>query len=497
MAAGELGGGPRRSWPQRLLIGFNVICVLAALLAAGALGWQNTKVAKIQRVSLGHALTAEPQSADDPQNYLLVGTDSSTGLSPDDPAVRGRAQDPTSRSDTIMILRVDPKANRAQLLSIPRDLWVPVVDVYGQQHGKQKINAAIEYGGPPALIRTIETNLQIPIHHYVQIDWQGFHSVVSALGGVPVYFDQPVKDDNTGLLVEQPGCVTLDPVQALAYVRSRHLYYFANGDWQPDTSNDFGRASRQRDFIQRAMKRAVAKGARNLATLNSLVNAGLKSVRIDENLTPGRLYDLGNKFSSFDPNNLQDLALPAEEGKVGDADVVFLLQDQAQPVLDLFRGPGVVGARPESVQLGVLNGSGASNQATDVSTALANAGFRTAAPGDAPTVGSQTVVRYGPGKEAKAALVARYLDASATYELAPDLSGADVVVVTGTDFTRVLASPQDPSSTRGPPTTVAPSTSVTTTTTTPITSPGGATTSVPLSAKSGVVPRQPPGVHCG
>lgn len=496
MAAVELGGRPRRSWPQRLLIGFNVCCVLAALVAAGVLGWQNTKVAKIQRVSLGRALTAEPQSSDEPQNYLLVGTDSAAGLSPDDPAVRGRPDDPTSRSDTIMVLRIDPKANRALLLSIPRDLWVPVIDAFGQQHGKQKINSAIEYGGAPALIRTLETDLQIPIHHYVQVDWQGFHGVVSALGGVPVYFDKPVKDDNTGLLIEQPGCVTLDPVQALAYVRSRHLSYFANGEWQADPSNDFGRASRQRDFIQRAMKRAVAKGARNLVTLNSLVNAGLKSVKIDENLTPGRLYALGNRFSSFDPNSLQSLALPAEYGKVGDAEVVFLLQDQAQPMLDLFRGAGPGGVRPESVQVGVLNGSGGLNQATEVSTALANVGFRTAPPADAATVGSRTVVRYGPGKEAKAALVARYLDADPSYQLAPDLSGdTDVVVVTGTDLTGVLSAPKDAATTPGPSTTVTPTTS-------PVTTQPKATfpdtgTTVPLTATLGVVPRQPAGVHCG
>ena len=72
------------------------------------------------------------------------------------------------RSDTIMVLRVDPAAEQASLLSLPRDLWVPLAS-----GGNQRINAAIQIGGPEDLIDTIEEYLGIPINHYVQVDFAG------------------------------------------------------------------------------------------------------------------------------------------------------------------------------------------------------------------------------------------------------------------------------------------------------------------------------------
>src|SRR4051794_27155272 len=274
MSAAVSGGKPRRSWRQRLLITFNSLCIVAALLLAAVLGYANDKTTSVQRVSLGRSLATEPASSSSPQNYLLVGTDSAAGLSPDDPAVQGRGDVGGARSDTMMILRIEPKEKKAILLAIPRDLWVPIYDAAGNEHGSQKLNSAIEYGGPAALIRTIDENFQIPIHHYVQVDWEGFKGVIEAIGGVPVYFSDPVRDrgydentgeyvNHTGLDVSTTGCITLDPTQALGYVRSRYLQYYRDGEWHSDETSDFGRSSRQELFIQQAIKRAIAKGVRN------------------------------------------------------------------------------------------------------------------------------------------------------------------------------------------------------------------------------------------
>ena len=89
-----------------------------------------------------------------------------------------------------------------------------------------RINSAIETKdpnqGPKRLIQTIEQDFQVPIDHYLQVDFAGFKGIVRAVGGLPVYFPTPVRDKNSGLSVPVAGCTTLDDSQALGFVRSRH-----------------------------------------------------------------------------------------------------------------------------------------------------------------------------------------------------------------------------------------------------------------------------------
>jgi anionic cell wall polymer biosynthesis LytR-Cps2A-Psr (LCP) family protein len=179
----------RRTWPQRAILAVNAIIVVAALGTAVTLGYLNTKLAHLQRLSLGQVLTPTEGGPGTPQNYLLVGTDDARGLATSDPALAGRGNVTGARSDTIMILHVDPAEARAVLLSLPRDLWVTIAGT----GTKQKINAAIQVGGAPTLIKTIEENFQIPINHYVEIDFAGFKHLVSAVDGIPIYINVPFR----------------------------------------------------------------------------------------------------------------------------------------------------------------------------------------------------------------------------------------------------------------------------------------------------------------
>ncbi|HET7722128.1 MAG TPA: LCP family protein, partial [Acidimicrobiales bacterium] len=118
--------GTSRTWGQRAVLAFNAVACVACLLAAGALTWTWQRVREIPRVELSGLLqpidtaVAEGQA----QNVLIVGTDSADGLPDDDPRRIGR--DAGVRSDTIMLLRIDPASEQASLLSLPRDLWVPI-----------------------------------------------------------------------------------------------------------------------------------------------------------------------------------------------------------------------------------------------------------------------------------------------------------------------------------------------------------------------------------
>jgi polyisoprenyl-teichoic acid--peptidoglycan teichoic acid transferase len=466
-----------RTWGQRLILLVSGGLVTGLLATAAGLGYAYAKYSRLARVELGSVLT-ERSSSDSPQNFLLVGVDSAASLDEDDPVRDGRSEVGGLRSDTMMILRVDPASERASLLSLPRDLWVPLAS-----GGNQRINAAIQHGGPEELIDTIEEYLGIPINHYVQVDFGGFRDLVAVIDGVEVYFDHAARDRNSGLVVEQPGCVMLSPDQALAYVRSRHYQSYRNGRWRTDPTGDLGRISRQQDFIVRALRRAVDKGIRNPVTLDNLVDAALDTVTVDDLLKADDIIDLASRFRGFNPDLLDLYALPIEDDTVGGAAILRLVDTRAQPILDLFRGTSAAAVTPDGVRVRVLNGSGVPGQAGGASDALVAAGFTSAGTGEAETFEiPRTVVRYPAGQEAAADLVARHLVAGAALEAVEGSVGADVVLVTGADFAGVRAAPLPATPTTpgtGPPSTTTSTTGSTTTT-----------------SVLGYVPEAPPGSGC-
>lgn len=427
------------------MLGFNACLVVGLLAVAGGLAYGYGKYSQLSRVELGSVLT-EREGGDEPQNFLLVGVDTAGDLAPDDPAVAGRAV-AGLRSDTMMVLRVEPARGEASLLSLPRDLWVPLAS-----GGSQRLNAALEIGGPGELIDTIEQYLGIPVNHYVQVDFAGFKGLVEAVDGVPVPFATPVRDLRSFLDIQDTGCVTLGPDDALAYVRARTFQTFEDGRWRTDPSADLGRQARQQDFIVRALHRAIDKGARNPVTLDRLVDVGLATVVVDDLLTADDIVTLASGLRSFDPSDLALDQLPVEDDTIGGADVLRLLDGPAQPVLEAFRGTTDRDLRPADVRVRVLNGSGEPGEAGDVSSALVQRGFASAGTGEAERFDqTTTVVRHGPGQAEAAVLVARYLAGEVRVEQVDDELLADVVVITGSAFDGVLAAPgAAPSTSSGP-----------------------------------------------
>lgn len=437
--------------------------VVAALGTAAGIGYSYEKVGNLPRVSLSDVLDTPSEAGaegdEGPQavNVLLVGTDSSTGLDPDDPVQAGRP--PSQLADVIMILRMEPETGDAALLSIPRDLWVPIAGT----ESSNKINAAYGAGGAPTLIRTISDYFGIPIHHFVEVDFAGFRSIVAAIDGVDMYFPYPSRDLGSLLQVDEAGCQRLDADQALALARSRHFETFQDGRWVPDNRNDFGRMRRQQEFIRIALSRAIDRGIRNPATLNALVNAVDDAVLLDDQLSTGMILDIANAFRLFDPQDLGGYSLEdvvVDEVKGGQRALV-LQEGAAEPVLELFRGTQGLDPTPASVRVRVVNGSGERNQASAVRADLQLAGFVVRSTDNADDQLSRTEIRFAPGQRASAELLSRYLASAPLLVEDPGLTLAPVELATGSDYTGLLAEPRDPvpatsssttSSTTAPPT---------------------------------------------
>ncbi len=477
----------RRTWPQRLFLSINVLLALSCFGTAGGLLYVDSKTSQIQHVRLSHVLTDSKNVdlATEPVNILLTGVDSAEGLDPEDPVRAYRDEQGVGglRSDTIMILRVLPAEHRVALMSFPRDLWVEI----GETGRYDKINAAMFLGGPELLISTIKNNFNIPIDHYIQVDFAQFEKLVDVIDGVKVYFDTPVRDDHTGLDIAEPGCVNLTGGQALSYVRSRYYEYYDEdtGSWESDPTSDLGRISRQQDFIKRALRKAVTKGVRNPFTLNQLVNTGIDAVTLDDNLNASDLITLGTTFRDFDPELLETYSLPVYLDMINEQSIVGL-EDGAEPILDIFRGVDKANPDPASIGVRVLNGTGRELEATTTGDALAGVGFDVAGVGDASPQGvKRTQVRFAPEDRAAAELLVRYLEAGGDLQEDPAITDGLIEVVTGFDYTGVNAEP-------------APATTTTTST-----APGGVSTTstttaaVTSTTRYGVVPgADDPAVDC-
>ena len=333
----------RRTWPQRLVVVAAVVVIVSALVSARTVKVVEEIVQEVRRVVIvdtgqyGQQLLVPETDLGEPVNFLIVGTDSALGLDPSDPVVLGREIDPTGRSlaDTIMLARLDPKSGSAWVLSIPRDLWAEIPGVQDN-----KIASAFFIGGASLLVATITSMFDVKINHYVQMDFVAFHRMVDTLGGVPVWFPNPVRDPRLGLEIAEPGCHVLDGSTALKYVRSRTYTEYIDGHWQVTQGDDFGRIERQQDFLVLALDRAIHRGARNPSTMLQLLESGASSVTLDQGLTPGDLFTLSRSFSDFSPEKLHRERL----------DVYTLLwpdgtykgeaayRDANQPLLDVFRG---------------------------------------------------------------------------------------------------------------------------------------------------------------
>ncbi|HEV2809170.1 MAG TPA: LCP family protein [Acidimicrobiales bacterium] len=437
----------RRSWPQRFLITFNCILIAMCVMGASALGYSYYRFGNIPRVALGGFLANEPPGR--PQNYLLVGSDSREFVQGgEDLAAFGDTEDAgAQKADTIILLRIDPQAQTAAMVSFPRDL---IVTIAGKGQ-RDRINTAIA-GGPSELIETIEANFNVPVHRYIQVDFKGFRELVDAVGGVELYLEHPVRDRDaqgnnfSGLDIDRTGCVTLDGDMALSYVRSRHFEEFIDGSWEGDLTADLGRIERQQGFITTAVRQAMAKGLTNPKALADLVGVAERNVTIDDQLDLSDLLKLGQRFQSLEPGTLTPLKLPTEPADWGGStnNVLVVDESKADEIFDVFRGvvPGQDVVAPSSVHTRVLNGSGRAGEANQARNDLAAAGFNTADAADAGSQLEATTVSYAEGQRAKAELLASYLREPPRLVEDPSVRTVDVVLVTGLDYDGVLSSPR-------------------------------------------------------
>ena len=467
-----LTGATRREWPRRALIAANIVVALCIIGTASAYGYVQWRLGEIRREKLS-ALTSV--NGGKPFTLLVVGSDSRSALAANNPAnaqFGGSSATPGQRSDTIILARIAPATRQVEILSIPRDLWVNIPGM-----GPNRVNSAFD-SGPNLLIKTIQQDLNIPINHYVEVNFDSFQAITDAVGGIKFYFPTPAKDQYSLLNVPQAGCVSLTGAQALGFVRSRHYQYYLNGEWHFEAESDLARIQRQQAFIKKMLKKAESEFTNPIA-LNSVIAGVTKNLTVDSGFSSSLLLNMARDFHSIDPATIATLTLPNYSYTTsGGADVLGLQQPQAAQTIAAFNNfgntpppaqsdssskpttpvtaPKVTApsntVAPSSISVEVANGTGVSGQAGKANDLLTGHGFHSSVNPLSPN-GSfpLTEVLYAPDSKKAAEQVGSFIPGGAklveSSALAP--TAYNVEVITGGTYSTAGGGAAAPSGTAG------------------------------------------------
>lgn len=323
------------------------------------------------------------------------------------------------RTDTLLALVADRAAPRVAMVSVPRDLWVPIPG-----YGEERVNAAYELGGPQVAKQTVANVLGQPIDRYLVIGLQGVRDVVDAVGGVEITVDQPIYDpayptDDYGIVeVNIPaGRQRMDGETALRYARSRHQ------------DSDFGRIARQQRVL--AAVRSALLSPLTWPRIPAVLAAVQRTTRTD--LSPLDLAAIGAAFARA-PGDPERLVLDTTyvEPVTGAGGAALL---SPRPNL---RGAVARFLGAQTARLEVLNAAGVAGLARATGDRLAQRGFEVARVGDAEARQAQTTIqaRREARQAADAVASALTLPPGRVSE-APSLpAGVDVRVVLGADAPR-------------------------------------------------------------
>ncbi|MFN8634451.1 MAG: LCP family protein [Chloroflexota bacterium] len=342
-------------------------------------------------------------------NILLLGIDHR-----DDEPVEG------SRSDTIMVVSIDPPSKSVVLISLPRDLYVSIPGYY-----QQRINVAHAVGGPALVAQTIQANFGMKIDYFARVDFTGFEQVVDAVGGVIIDVERPVKDDeypteDYGVmrLFIPPGPVLLDGKTALMYARSRH------------SESDFGRAKRQQRVLVALRERALQLGI--VSKVPTLLKIAQKAITTD--LDAGSMVALGRLGLEMDRDRIKTLVVDEQMatpflGPNGENLLMPSRPDIQRAILHAFSE-----ATGQTARVEVLNGTDRAGVARQLADSLAKQGYEVTKVDDAdrndyPTT---TVEVLNGNQRAAQVLAARLRIPQAAIKLVPTPNPpADLRVIVG------------------------------------------------------------------
>ena len=389
-------------------------------------------------------LGKRPPKLNGSENILIIGSDSRNGTH----GRFGRGIQ-GSRSDTSMILHISPTHTGATVISFPRDTMVPIFSCDRDSNGHpgqqaqpgvlEQLNSTFSYGGPACLWRTLEQVTSIHIDHFVEVDFEGFKSIVNDVGGVPVCLPYAIKDPASKLNLPA-GKSMVHGDQALAFVRERHIGY----------GSDLQRINRQQVFLASlAQKIKQSSSVSNPTRLYGLVHDIASSLTTDSGLTLTDMYAIANSLKGLSTSALQFIMAPVVpyppnpndlvEFSQPSADALFRAIARDNHILKTARRAAHAKAqplptvKPGQVQLQVLNGTNVAGLAATTASQLTARGFRVAGTGNA-TVASGTTIEYASASQMPQVNTLEKEIPGATAKQVASLKGRTLSLVLGSGF---------------------------------------------------------------
>jgi len=437
----------RLSW-KRVLLAFVAVLVAIGIFLGGRLAYELHKL--FGGNIFGVFTTTKLKGEDTGRVNILL-----AGNSADDPGHSGG-----NLTDSIMLISIDTRQNKAFLLSIPRDLWVHLPGdghakinsayVYGQNNGFSA--SGYSSGGMGELEQTVSQDLGININYYALVDYSALRDAVNDVGGVTVNIQSSdprgLYDPSTDWTTHGPlvkltnGPHTLNGEQALDLSRARGDAYGSYGYGQ----SDFTRTQNQRMLLVALKDKALTPGViANPAKLNSLLSAVGNNVKTDFKLGEvHRLYDLSKKISSA---NIKSLSLNSANGKdllasyaASDGESALIPaagKDNFSAIQAYIRQ--ITSSNPvvqEGASITVLNGTDVNGLATQVGTKLRNNQLYVANIADSPlpNQASTVVIDTTKGKRpATSALLTQLLGKPITQNTYGLTYNTDFIVILGSD----------------------------------------------------------------
>jgi LCP family protein required for cell wall assembly len=312
----------KRHGPRNFLILISALLVVA-IAAVGVYvvnlssTFDSAKKIEIEEVFPEEA-TRPAVAVDASQNILLMGTDTRGDVAEDIDDVKG------TRSDAMMVVHISADRDSVHVMSIMRDSWV---DIPGR--GKDKMNAALAYGGVPLAVQTIEGIIGSRIDRVAIVDFEGFKGITDALGGVEI--DNPVAFNSSSIKGKTfaLGLNTLNGDEALAFVRER--YAFNDGDYQ--------RVRNQQIYIKGVLREILsAETLTNPMTINNLVSSIAPYLTVDSGFNSAYAAGLGVELRQIRMDDMTFFTLPTlGTGTQGGQSVVNVNWDEVAVIQQHFR----------------------------------------------------------------------------------------------------------------------------------------------------------------
>lgn len=373
-----------------------------------------------------------------PVNILVMGSDQRTGQGNKDYGYFEGA-----RSDTTMLVHIQPNRDSAVVLSIPRDTIVDLPECTNSDGkvvagSRGRFNEAFDIGGPGCTVKAVEALTGVTVDHFVVLDFNGFKKTIDALGGVEVCLTRPLKDAKSGIDLPA-GRTRVSGEDALAFVRVRHNI----GD-----GSDIGRINRQQLFVSSLIQEVTSSGLlTDPLRLWRVLDQSTRSIATDTAMANTKgILALATSLVDLRPDDITFVTLPWIANS--DGATISPNWDKAEPIFEALRTnqtwppPPTKGAdgkkltvKPDDIVVDVHNATGVEGTGSTVANALAGQSFDVGVINARDKVATKTVIRHAPDQLEAARTLQAAIPGSVLKEDAD--AGTRLDLTLGSTFTTV------------------------------------------------------------